>query len=498
MREDGAGLEREGNEPVLSVEIRSHSASDGPLMAHRSVLQETKQDGRWTTVATAIRDGDLSWLWTDVEHVRADAFGPPVGVAPPRFIAQFLDKATCRCGPLRLERKFVTVAAEDVEKLVALLHDPQRVSPVVVTTRNAKETVGIADARGRRLAHSLAGVAQVFALRDGAVSTFSELTGGSESNIHVWGGAVRTYLPGMDVSNPQPWRHIYIPYGRLRHNEGDAAQIVGRALLRSATLQEPPAVYMERVRYLPGFPASAGQDAESLLADLIRAEERVDELTRDFRDTQDERDLAQLEVEEATDQLEKAAARIRQLETASIKRGEFLEDTVSEEIAPPDGCADALKLGSELDGLVVPEKCYGDAAKLDANSGSSKWARKAWRTFRAMERYVAAVRLGQANSENFREFARSGDTSADAIPLTWVELAESETTRNNERMRQARTFEVDERVSADGRQFMEAHIKLDQGGPVAPRIYFFDDTRGVTGSIHVGYFGSHLPNKSTN
>jgi hypothetical protein len=48
---------------------------------------------------------------------------------------------------------------------------------------------------------------------------------------------------------------------------------------------------------------------------------------------------------------------------------------------------------------------------------------------------------------------------------------------------------------------MLSHIKVAEGGgPLAPRIYFYDDTRGPTGIIHVGFFGPHrhMPNKSTN
>jgi hypothetical protein len=39
---------------------------------------------------------------------------------------------------------------------------------------------------------------------------------------------------------------------------------------------------------------------------------------------------------------------------------------------------------------------------------------------------------------------------------------------------------------------MEEHIKIEQGGSPCPRIHFYDDTRGSTGRIHVGWFGDHL------
>jgi hypothetical protein len=63
-----------------------------------------------------------------------------------------------------------------------------------------------------------------------------------------------------------------------------------------------------------------------------------------------------------------------------------------------------------------------------------------------------------------------------------------------------RTFPVDARVDPDGRMVMLAHCKLGGGGTVMPRLYFHDDTRGVTGAVHVGFIGPHseVPNASTN
>jgi len=34
-------------------------------------------------------------------------------------------------------------------------------------------------------------------------------------------------------------------------------------------------------------------------------------------------------------------------------------------------------------------------------------------------------------------------------------------------------------------------------GTISPRIYFYDDSRGVTGKVVVGYRGSHLTSRKT-
>ena len=41
---------------------------------------------------------------------------------------------------------------------------------------------------------------------------------------------------------------------------------------------------------------------------------------------------------------------------------------------------------------------------------------------------------------------------------------------------------------------------VEGGGPLIPRLYFHDDTKGATGKIHVGFIGPHryVENASTN
>ena len=80
-------------------------------------------------------------------------------------------------------------------------------------------------------------------------------------------------------------------------------------------------------------------------------------------------------------------------------------------------------------------------------------------------------------------------------------MKESDGVHNDRRLSEKRMLPVDPIVSASGKVFMEAHIKIAEGGgPLAPRIYFLDDTSGSTGKIHVGFIGphEHMPNKSTN
>ena len=47
---------------------------------------------------------------------------------------------------------------------------------------------------------------------------------------------------------------------------------------------------------------------------------------------------------------------------------------------------------------------------------------------------------------------------------------------------------------------MHAHLKVAEGGGQnIPRIYFYDDAKGGTGKVHIGFIGPHrlVPNKHT-
>lgn len=87
-------------------------------------------------------------------------------------------------------------------------------------------------------------------------------------------------------------------------------------------------------------------------------------------------------------------------------------------------------------------------------------------------------------------------------PATTKRLAlrESATVEANPKLRNARMLPVAVEVAASGRVYMGAHLKISEGGGArAPRVYFLDDTGGVTGRVHVGLVGPHslVPNTKT-
>ena len=78
------------------------------------------------------------------------------------------------------------------------------------------------------------------------------------------------------------------------------------------------------------------------------------------------------------------------------------------------------------------------------------------------------------------------------VPAHWVARGETKQTMANRRFAELRVRPISTEVEPSGRIEMQAHIKLEPGGSPAPRIHFYDDTRGLTGKVHIGWFGDHL------
>lgn len=138
------------------------------------------------------------------------------------------------------------------------------------------------------------------------------------------------------------------------------------------------------------------------------------------------------------------------------------------------------------------------ADDLDDDLKSSTWASKAWGALLALDSYSASSAGDEGFGGTFRDFCEAAPQGMRTYPVTRVAMVESDSVRNDRRFRQQRMLFVPPEVDASRRVFMEAHIKIDNKGRIAPRIHFYDDTSGATGKVIVGYIGPHLPNTRTN
>ncbi len=433
----------------------------------------------------AAREG---WVWVDLERVSDDAYGPPPVLAPPGLVRSFLESSTCRAGSTVLRPAYRLVDEDGVGELVDELLDPGRAVPVVVASRDAPHP-SAARARAAALASALVGVANVWALDGTATSALSKDLG---PDLHVYAGAVRTYFPDLTVPDRYPRRHRFARRELFSPHPRQGAQVVARAIVAKAAGGRPPLLFRNRVALMPGF-TRQGRDAEQLLAELVAVEEDRDRLQQDL-------DWQILETEEAAAEAESLRPRVKWLEQRAAEAGDYVAglDTPAADVPTvATDCVEALEFAHAYLPLVVVGDTEETAAELDQNPKAGTWGRKAWQALRALQSYAEAKASG-VSTANFVSFCRSPLPATDVVPAEWVAAGESETTSNNPRFRQARTFPVPTEVSVDGRAYMEEHIRLEKGSDPAPRIHFWDDTGGRTGKVYVGYLGRHLPNFQTN
>ena len=225
-------------------------------------------------------------------------------------------------------------------------------------------------------------------------------------------------------------------------------------------------------------------------------EARLDELQRQF---EAERDRAQAEtaarlVAEQNAQAEASALRLR--------LGAAKQEHPS---GPRDGpqtvtsFAELLTVARDhLDRVIIPDSAERDLHLLDAAKEIELWADEAWRGLRALQEYAEQA---SQFAGGFWEWCEHGQAEH-RWPATQKKLAmsESRTVMESSALRKLREFKIATEVKSNGRVFMGSHLKVvEGGGQNIPRIYFYDDAKGKTAQVHIGFIGPHrlVPNTRT-
>lgn len=485
-------------------EVAAVDAFSPNARAFRGHLYERRTGEEVKTTLTVIQGESRTWAWVDLERWAEDAWQSSWVPFSPGIVGSVLRAGRCSRGPTELPVKYQLVEADAGEQVAGRVQDRAREVPIVVVTPTARELdFGMRSASDRavELQKRLAGVAPVYLLGKGAVTAFSRamLDAGDQMDVHS--GAVRTYLPGAGDERDVPWRHRYVPFQRLDRRPADmAARLVSLPLMRAASHQAPPAAWRS-LRALPEFATGSTADTEfAELVDLAEDELATARASLAEADARANEAESALELERETQsellaERDDLVRRLRYAQAALREHGASIEPPPSEDSFTPDFCQDVVDhAAAQFDLLVLGPRVREGAEQLDEHAESA-WARKGLRALDALEQYAKAKAAGTQCS--FWAFCE-GASSASLVPTSWLSMKESETTDQNSRFRALRTFEVDELVAPTRSIYMPAHIKLEKGGSPSPRIHFHDDTDGATGKIHVGWFGPHRNNKSTN
>ncbi|MEV0795480.1 hypothetical protein [Kribbella sp. NPDC050459] len=253
------GLSHRGS-PLESAEGAIAWASQSTLTnrndgaVHRLRLIEESLDARWVTTLVWNTSGpdqvSGGWVWADLEH-------EPVGgrrvqrPGSPRLVRALLAAGEASDGGVPLTSDVWEVTSGHVDELVRHITSADRQVPVIVFAYDAQ---GAYDQKrlAERLSRDLAGVAAVFRLVDGAAT--ERLAQRLPDDYAVYGGALRTYLPGAAKPDDTASRHRIL--GRaslvaLGHRAFPAVkdQILGLSTRRPAPISTASAL---RAGAIPG------------------------------------------------------------------------------------------------------------------------------------------------------------------------------------------------------------------------------------------------------
>ncbi|WP_151771562.1 hypothetical protein [Streptomyces abyssomicinicus] len=522
--------------------LTNHTAGlpGGTGRAIRLQLREERAEAVWRTTITALASRDMAAVSVGLEVFRDnDTVFPDTGAHPapgrPALVRDLVSALRPEDGSARLTLDAQSVEAGGVETLMDVLCDPERRLPVVVAAQPARPSAdGLWSERLDRILQQAAGAASLYLLADlEAVDAFREAIG---EHHGIAPGAVRAYLRDVDPGwGKDASRHRFVTAARMCDAEDRTWFGMVRAVQRLSTeapLPRPLRTVLfpdESTRRrgtdgkgtaapdVPDAPAlllppradeasTLRRENERLRADLDRAREELrqarldaDLSARSTAALEEQRDLAVARAEEdmetalrAMDGEEAAKAEVYVLRERLCEEGRYEETVVKEAAGAPESFRTVWERLDSLDSVLVTADAQR-ALELDDAQRGHIWAAKAWKGLRALNAYARAAKDGFKGG--FYQYC-SSQQSGGEWPRKQVALVESETTMN--RWGEERIFPVPETVDASGMAEMQSHLKIDSKGSTSPRVYFLDDTKGITGRVIVGYIGAHLTNTRTN
>lgn len=509
--------------------------TDGHQTALRLRLRESKEEeqgGTWQTTLTSAADHGSTAAYVGVELEHHPSPGRrPITPVPPRLVRELVDHFAVTDGPIRLSWVPHLIGPDSVGLLMSALTDSSRELPMVLAAEPSN-----GDSAWERLltrvARNLVGIASVFRLDRDAVPAFREAAGEGHD---IFPGQIRTYLPDVALGSTEDGRrHRLLTYRRLSDPTFRNADVrISRYPRQHAVTTPQPALLAETAfpgieGVLKGLRAARSQTAESLRtetvgslrAQLSTANETIDKALEELSEAAKARDLAERsrraldeQLRDATDRYENEIAdhdatqaqlsalrhQVAVLQQRLVEAGRA-EDayTPPVEEPAPTSFADLNERVRERMKHLVLTYDKSKAEDLDDDMKSSTWASKVWDALLALDSYGASSAGELGFGGTFRDFCDASPQGMRTYPVTRVAMVESDSVRTDRKFRQQRMLPVPTEVDASGRVFMEAHIKIDNKGRIAPRVHFYDDTAGATGKVIVGYVGPHLSNTRTN
>lgn len=142
-----------------------------------------------------------------------------------------------------------------------------------------------------------------------------------------------------------------------------------------------------------------------------------------------------------------------------------------------------------LEGIAIEPSALEETDELEAAPEAPAMVPKICRALNALNAYALDARRGR--HVDFAYWCRNSRN-----PLAWyanqVVISEGEKVSSDWRMLSDRYLPVSPVLREAGRITMQSHIKISTGrASMSPRLYFYDDSAGATGQVHVGFVGGH-------
>jgi hypothetical protein len=478
--------------------VRRARAQDRSASRLRLVEDRPNTGERWTatltTITTETEPGGT--FWVDIERVSDDPFTRPPFRAP-RVTIDLVRTGNASAGDPRVGHVRLPgqVIALDAAGLAGLVRNQDRRISLAVFSHDEDGGHDVTMRRAQAAFVRLCGVAVVIVLPPGDVARFQDLVG---DDLAVWGGAARLYLPNQGVRGLRPERHRYVAGYRMKRAEEAAADYFVQLLSTTVPATPPPSDW-EPLRHALARTGSADNEEllELALGENAELAAELEVLRAEVLDHEEQVELLQLEVEDLEAELNRKAGTIATITRAmSTQPSDGPPDDLPDEVG---SISEAIELARALEGVVIHSQAPRDLDKLEAAVNAGAWANATWRGLRALDAYA---RNEEGLPGGFWDWCRTTH-SAWSWPATPKKLSmnESESVINSRRLREQRELPIDRAVDDTEKHLMVAHLKIAEGGgPMAPRVYFYDDTKGATGKIHVGYIGphEHMSNTRTN
>ncbi|MEV1129290.1 hypothetical protein [Agromyces sp. NPDC049794] len=526
----------------------SYASDDGTVSAKRWTIIEDWAPPKWydnpetsrtgvTNVTLALAE-HLLWLWVDVEPptlIWTNTNGREVEEVQmsgrPTFVQDILNTVNMSDGAAEPLSEFQVIASQGhVDELARILSDSERMGAVFVTaTPDGTDSNEWAD-KITKLAGQIQGMGIGYTLTPEARVIFNRQHGGAGHWVSP--GAMRTFLPGVDLSDRQDaFKHRLLHASTLR----DSTEARIRRILRNAQLKRlnalriPDALrevdfeFLRKERLQPFAvlhePVSTDSPSEDeatvwrALAELAESEVKKGltenkELARRaslaeslLEEVQAENDVQYAQLTAAR---EEAAFLTRQVDylrreltdlggEGAASAWSFVDEEVPKTY--PDTFAELLDRVDGLSGVKFTGDIE-DALELDEHTVLGQAAvMKTWDALLTFDNYSRARHDGAFDHSlsNFITHQNHGHR----VQIGKIVWTEGETVKNNDKYRAQRMLPVDRKVDPSGKTLMVAHLKLSNLTGVAPRLYF-KDTYSDVGYVTVGYLGSHMDNTLTN